>query len=118
MAVLASVKHPGKALCPVIDARRMEVYNAIYDASINCLKNISADIIDAHSYSQFEPFVCFGDGQSKLRSIWEDRNVYFDETIHASAKGQVNEAYRKFKKQSFEDVAYFEPFYLKDFVVK
>jgi tRNA threonylcarbamoyladenosine biosynthesis protein TsaB len=118
MAVLASLKYPGKILCPVIDARRMEVYNAIYDESLNVLKTISADIVNAETYSEFEPFVCFGDAQSKLQTIWAHRNVHFDETIHASARGQVNEAYLKFNRESFEDVAYFEPFYLKDFKTK
>ncbi len=118
LAVLASEKYPGKMLCPVIDARRMEVYNAIYSPSLDTLKKISADIIDSSSYSEYEPFLCFGDGQQKLQEIWTGRAIEFDEEIHSSAKGQVAEAFRRFNTSQFEDVAYFEPFYLKDFVTK
>lgn len=118
LAVLGAEKYPDQRLCPVIDARRMEVYNAIYDTSLSSLKGISADIIDNSSYLEFDPFVCFGDGQAKLQEIWQNRPVIFDESIHASAKGQVSEAFRKFQEGSVEDVAYFEPYYLKDFVTK
>ena len=118
LAVLAAEKYPEQRLCPVIDARRMEVYNAIYDSSLSLLKGISADIIDASSYLEFEPFVCFGDGQNKLLEVWRNRPINFDENIHASAKGQVKEAFRKFQDGLFEDVAYFEPYYLKDFISK
>lgn len=118
LAVLATEKHPGKVLCPVIDARRMEVYNAIYSPSLDMLKIISADIIDSSSYSEYEPLLCLGDGQQKLQEIWTGRAIEFDEEIHSSAKGQVAEAFRRFNNSQFEDVAYFEPFYLKDFVTK
>lgn len=118
LAVQAAEKHPGKKLCPVIDARRMEVYNAIYSPSMELLKGISADIIDPISYQEQEPFLCFGDGQQKLQEIWMNRSIEFDGDIHASAVGQVKEAYRRFQAAQFEDVAYFEPFYLKDFVTK
>lgn len=116
LSEIALLKHPNINLCPLIDARRMEVFNAIYNEKGEQIKPISADIIEADSYSEFEPFVYFGDGADKLQDIWKDKNCTIDSTILSSAKGQVNLAYKKFLAQDFEDVAYFEPFYLKDFV--
>jgi tRNA threonylcarbamoyladenosine biosynthesis protein TsaB len=115
LAQIASDKHPDINLCPVIDARRMEVFNAIFTNSLETLKVISADVIDEHSYLEFEPFVYFGDGATKLQESWEGRNCQIDSTILASASGQIPMATLKFQNNQFEDVAYFEPFYLKDF---
>ena len=116
LSEIALLKHTNTNLCPLIDARRMEVFNAIYNEKGEQLKAISADIIEETSYSAFEPFVYFGDGADKLQDIWKDKNCTIDSTILSSAKGQVNVAYKKFLAQDFEDIAYFEPFYLKDFV--
>lgn len=116
LATIAKEKHPEKNLCSLIDARRMEVFNAIYSPDFLPLKPISADIIDAVSYQEFEPFVYFGDGAEKLQEIWGNRNSIIDKTIHSSALGQIPLAYKKYKSQQFEDLAYFEPFYLKDFI--
>ena len=115
LAQIAQNKYPGYNLCPVIDARRMEVFNAIYTNSLEMLKVISADVIDEHSYLAFEPFIYFGDGATKLQESWEGRNCQIDSTILASASGQIPLATLKFQNNQFEDVAYFEPFYLKDF---
>jgi tRNA threonylcarbamoyladenosine biosynthesis protein TsaB len=115
LAQLAHDKHPDVNLCPVIDARRMEVFNAIYTFSLETLKVISADVIDENSYQEFEPFVYFGDGAAKLQEIWKDRNCQIDTSILASAIGQIPLATLKFQNNEVEDVAYFEPFYLKDF---
>ena len=116
MTQLARSKYPNQTLCPLIDARRMEVYNVFIDKAGIPLKEISADIIDEDSYSEFEPFVYFGDGAEKLQEIWNERNVTVDLSIKCSAVGQVEIAYQKFQQQQFEDVAYWEPFYLKDFI--
>jgi len=113
---VAREKHANGNLCAVIDARRMEVYNLIVDNNNQPLKEISADIIDESTYSAFDPFVCIGDGAEKLQDIWRDRSCQFDLSISASAKGQVSIAYSKFQTNDFEDVAYWEPFYLKDFI--
>lgn len=113
---IAKEKHDSINLCALIDARRMEVYNAIYDTNGKQIKEITADIIDQLSYSQFEPFVYFGDGAEKLNEIWQNKNCKADLSIKSSAKGQINLAYKKFLSKEFEDVAYFEPLYLKDFV--
>lgn len=116
LATLANTKHPGENLCALIDARRMEVFNAIYSPELLPLKQISADIIDADSYKEFEPFVYFGDGAEKLHAIWGNRDCEIDNSIHSSAIGQILLAFEKFNSQQYEDLAYFEPFYLKDFI--
>jgi tRNA threonylcarbamoyladenosine biosynthesis protein TsaB len=116
LAQIATKKHPGKRLCMAIDARRMEIFSAIYGDDLAVLKVISADIVDEQSYLEFEPFVVAGDSNEKLKTLWANRDILFDDTIHCSAAGQVVEATRKFSAGAFEDVAYFEPFYLKDFV--
>jgi tRNA threonylcarbamoyladenosine biosynthesis protein TsaB len=116
LAQLAQEKHPNTRLCMAIDARRMEIFSAIYGSDLGVLKGISADIVDENAYQEFEPFVVAGDSNEKLKTLWANRTIHFDDTIHCSAAGQVMEATRKFQAGDFEDVAYFEPFYLKDFV--
>lgn len=116
LAAQATQKHPGKTICAAIDARRMEIFSAIYQCNLTPLKAISADVIYADTYFAFEPFIICGDGAEKLQSIWKNRAIEFDTEIYSSVKGQVTQAYEKFQLAAFEDVAYFEPFYLKDFV--
>ncbi|MDR0803360.1 tRNA (adenosine(37)-N6)-threonylcarbamoyltransferase complex dimerization subunit type 1 TsaB [Fluviicola sp.] len=115
MAVLGKMKYPLLNLCPMIDARRMEVFSLITDAQGIILKTASADVLDENSYKDFEPFVCFGDGASKMQELWVKRRLTFDTELAPSAQGQVAIAFQKFGKQEFEDVAYFEPDYLKEF---
>jgi len=116
LAEIAKQKYSSTNLCPLIDARRMEVYNAIFSSEEKMIKPISADIIEDDSYSEFEPFIYFGDGAEKLVSIWSTKNCTIDLEIKSSAIGQADLAFKKFEANEFEDVAYFEPFYLKDFV--
>lgn len=116
LTALAALVDSDTNKCAVLDARRMEVYNCIFDAEGNKLKEITADIIDENSYREFEPFVFFGDGAEKLTEIWSNRNCTINSEIKSSAIGQVKIAYQKFQNEEFEDVAYFEPFYLKDFI--
>jgi tRNA threonylcarbamoyladenosine biosynthesis protein TsaB len=118
LAVLAKEKHPSTNLCAMIDARRKEVYCAIYTSDLALIKPITADILDEHSYKEYEPFVYFGDGAEKMQEDWQGRNCVADIELHASAKGQIALAFEKFQAKQFEDVAYFEPYYLKDFVTK
>lgn len=115
MAVPAQEKHPGKTLCPMIDARRMEVYSTIFGPSLDILKPLSADILDERSYADFEPFVFFGDGAAKVAELWNGRDVMLDAELRCTAAGQVKPAYAKFTAKEFENVAYFEPLYLKEF---
>lgn len=113
---VARLNHSSDTIVSMIDARRMEVFSAIYDAKGEEIKVISADVLDENSYELFLPFTVVGDAVSKVKTIWDNRRIQFDEQCIASAKGQVRIGYEKFQKQEFEDVAYFEPFYLKDFV--
>ena len=94
----------------------MEVYNSFYSSTNQLLKPISADIIEQNSYSEFEPFIYFGDGAEKLTELWKSRNCIADLSITSSAKGQAKLAFEKYQNEEFEDLAYFEPFYLMDFV--
>lgn len=116
LSALAELDDSNQTKSAVIDARRMEVYNCFFDADGNKLKEISADIIDENSYREFQPFTYFGDGAQKLEEVWKERSCTINTEIKSSAKGQVKIAYRKFQDSDFEDVAYFEPFYLKDFI--
>lgn len=122
MASLASEVYKGDTtyLCPMIDARRMEVYCAIYDKDLRVLKSISADIITEHIFDEIigdKKVVLFGDGAQKCKEVFKDKNNYiFTEQEFISAKGLIHSALKKWSKREFEDVAYFEPFYLKDFV--
>lgn len=113
---LAKEKYSKMNYCAVIDARRMEVYNLISDQESNRLKEISADIIDEDSYAEFTPFVCFGDGAEKLKDIWVNKDCIIDSSIKSSAVGQCKLAFQKYSNNDFVDVAYWEPFYLKDFI--
>lgn len=116
LANLAREKYPQQTLCPMIDARRMEVYSTMFAADGSVVKPMSADVLDENSYAAFEPFVFFGDGAPKMADLWKDRNTAFDGELRCSASGQVTLAFGKFTKQEVEDVAYFEPLYLKEFV--
>jgi len=105
--------------CPMLDARRMEVYNAIYDIEGNIIKNISAEIITEDSFMNIpvnKKIVIFGDGAFKCRDIIKRSNVYFDDSYRISASHMHIPAVQALKEHNFEDVAYFEPFYLKDFI--
>ena len=104
--------------CPMIDARRMEVYSAFFDINNTEVRKIQADIINENSYKKEleKKVVFFGDGSEKLIEKIKDKNAIFVSDIHPSAKNMGLLSYQKFTKSLFEDLAYFEPFYLKDFV--
>lgn len=116
LAAIAHEEYPELNICATIDAKRMEVFSAIYDKSSAVLKPLSADIIDETIYDEFIPFVVVGDGAAKLKEVWKDKNIQFDGEIISSAKGQIKLAFEKFNQSNFEDLAYFEPKYLKDFI--
>ena len=106
-------------LCPMIDARRMEVYSAIYDRALNPVKEVSADVIDADSYTEFlaaHPIYFFGNGASKCKEVIKHPNARFVDGIQPLARWMFPLADREFLNESFQDVAYFETFYLKEFV--
>lgn len=105
--------------CPMIDARRMEVYTAFYDKNGTQIRKIQADIIDHQSYLSYlenNTVLFFGNGSSKCRDAVTHPNAIFISGIITSAKNMIPLAERDFRLQKFVDVAYYEPFYLKDFV--
>ena len=107
--------------CPMIDARRMEVYTCVYDAQLNSKIHTQALIIDSLSIKTFDSFssICFfGDGMLKCKeAISLLQNAVCIDNIKASSQYMCALSYEKFLKQDFEDIAYFEPFYLKDFLI-
>jgi tRNA threonylcarbamoyladenosine biosynthesis protein TsaB len=106
--------------CPMLDARRMEVYCAVYDKEGKEIYPTSADIIDENSFSDILKnfrIVFFGDGAAKCREILSKRpNAVFADDVFPSAKNMIAIAEQQFREKRFENVAYFEPYYLKDFV--
>jgi tRNA threonylcarbamoyladenosine biosynthesis protein TsaB len=107
-------------LCPMIDARRMEVYTAVFDANGSRVKPTSAEIIDENSFADLlenNKIVFFGDGAEKCReALRNNSNAVFITGFVNSAADLTKKAFEKFKQKAFEDVAYFEPYYLKDFI--
>lgn len=105
-------------IIPLIDARRMEVYTAIFDGkSGEMISPTEAKILDENSFSELadKKILFIGDGAKKAQEILNLPNAEFKSDIYPSAKGLIKKAVEKFNQQDFEDVAYFEPFYLKDF---
>ena len=106
-------------LCPMIDARRMEVYSAIYDRALNPVKEVSADVIDADSYATYldeHPVYFYGNGAAKCKEVIKHPNARFLDGIQPLARWMFPLADRLYLNGEFQDVAYFEPFYLKEFV--
>jgi tRNA threonylcarbamoyladenosine biosynthesis protein TsaB len=107
-------------LCPMIDARRMEVYTALYSTDLKVSREIRAEIIDENSFrdelAQYQIWF-FGDGAAKCKPILGSHpNARFIDDFQPSAAHMVNIAEEKFHRSEFEDVVYFEPYYLKDFI--
>ncbi len=105
-------------LCPMIDARRMEVYTALYDANLNKISPTEAKIIDQESFAEQlkEHKICFfGSGADKCRDIITDANAVFVPNIVPKASDMGALATEAFDNKQFADVAYFDPFYLKEF---
>lgn len=108
-------------LCPMIDARRMEVYSAIYDRALNERRETRADIVDAGTYREYldhHPVYFFGNGAAKCMETINHPNARLIDGIDPLAKYMFPIAERKWVSEDFEDVAYFVPYYLKDFVAK
>lgn len=106
-------------LCPMIDARRMEVYAAIYDRALKPVREIAADIVDENTYAEFldqHPVYFFGDGAAKCKEQITHPNAHFIDGIRPLAGMMFPLAEKAIAEKDFKDVAYFEPFYLKEFV--
>jgi tRNA threonylcarbamoyladenosine biosynthesis protein TsaB len=109
----------GMLFCPMLDARRMEVYFAIYDQAGFKTKDIAAEVINENSFSDIldiQPIIFFGDGAMKCRDVIRHKNAIFAENFSISASYMQNPVIEAFNNNAFEDVAYFEPLYLKDFI--
>ncbi len=106
--------------CPMIDARRMEVFTAVFDAEGNRVKPTSAEIIDQNSFSDLlktNKIIFFGDGAAKCGEVLgANPNAQIVPDFHNSACHLTKKATEKFINKDFEDMAYFEPYYLKDFI--
>lgn len=104
-------------LCPMVDARRMEVYAQIFDIDGKAVSDVVAEVVTEESFTQWRSqgrFVIFGNGAKKCADVLPDAIV---ENVVPSARGIVRLAEEAFNAGKFEDLAYFEPFYLKDFIV-
>ncbi len=105
--------------CPMIDARRMEVYASIYDGQGELIRETKAEIIDEQSYLEFlndKQMIFFGDGADKCKEVITHPNALFVPEFSPSAAFMADVVLAKFNSTNFEDTAYFEPFYLKDFI--
>lgn len=105
--------------CPMLDARRMEVYTALFDRENRTVSGTKAEILDEHSFADIltkGKVYFFGNGSGKLRPLLTSSNACYPEDTETSAAHLAEIAEQKFRKKQFEDTAYFEPFYLKDFI--
>lgn len=118
---VTSVAEMGSILCPMIDARRMEVYSMLTDSSLKVLQTIQPEIIDEQSYSQIlndKKITFFGNGAAKCKGVISHPNALFIDDIIPSAVSLGELASLKFERAEFEDLIHFEPLYLKEFQFK
>lgn len=106
-------------IIPMIDARRMEVYSAIFDKNHQKIRETKAEIITQESFLELNETIYFvGDSSQKAKTVFQKDNfIFLDDVIYPSAQQMTKKSYTLFTKNRFEDVAYFEPFYLKDFMI-
>ncbi|MBO4463418.1 MAG: tRNA (adenosine(37)-N6)-threonylcarbamoyltransferase complex dimerization subunit type 1 TsaB [Prevotella sp.] len=108
-------------LCPMLDARRMEVYSAVYDRALHEVRGVQADVVSADTYREWldqRPVYFFGPGAKKCMDIIQHPNAHLIDDIQPVARWMQPLAERRLLNGQTEDVAYYEPFYLKDFVAK
>ena len=108
-------------IVPMIDARRMEVYAQVFDRSLKTIRPIHADIVDENTYQEYldkGPVYFFGNGAEKCMKVINHPNAHLITGIEALAKNMLPLAEKRIAEEKFEDVAYYVPFYLKDFVAK
>jgi tRNA threonylcarbamoyladenosine biosynthesis protein TsaB len=104
-------------LCPMIDARRMEVFAAVYDKSLNDIQSPINIVLDEHSFSELlkeKTITFFGNGSDKFKAIIKHQNAFF-QSLEMNVLSMISLSYGKFVKQDFTDLAYSQPFYGKDF---
>lgn len=108
-------------LCPMVDARRMEVYSAFFNTELKRIKETSADIIEETSYADYlknNTLVFFGSGAGKCQNTLKHPNAVFDYELKPSTRFMAALAEEQYQNKDFVDTAYFEPFYLKNFIAK
>lgn len=113
-------KDAADIIIPVLDARRMEVYSAVFDKDMQRLRETEAEIINENSFGEFTKkgkLLLLGSGAEKCRALLKNTNFIFDTTVVPSAREMVALSHTKYCAKDFEDVAYFEPYYLKDFMI-
>jgi tRNA threonylcarbamoyladenosine biosynthesis protein TsaB len=119
--LLREIPEDDALLCPMLDARRMEVYAGIYTRALKPVREIGADVVTAETYKEYldaHPVYFFGNGAKKCMDIINHPNAHLIEGIEPLAKWMQPLAERRLLNERFEDVAYFVPYYLKDFVAK
>ena len=115
------VEEEDALLCPMLDARRMEVYAQILDRGLKEIRPIHADVVEADTYKEWldaHPVYFFGNGAAKCNDVITHPNAHFISGIEPLAKNMMPLAEKRNANEKWEDVAYFVPFYLKDFVAK
>jgi tRNA threonylcarbamoyladenosine biosynthesis protein TsaB len=120
LAALASqVKNVDGFIIPMIDARRMEVYSAIFNSNLEKVREVKAEILTSESFSDIDEKLYFiGDCAMKAKTVLTKGNhIFLDEIIYPSANEMSALSFDKFQKNDTVDVAYFEPYYLKDFMI-
>jgi tRNA threonylcarbamoyladenosine biosynthesis protein TsaB len=105
-------------IIPMIDARRMEVYSAIFTSKLDKIREVQAEILTENSFEGVSETIHFvGDCAEKAKTVLTNTNfIFHEEIIYPSANEMSGFSYQKFQQGKFEDVAYFEPYYLKDFM--
>ncbi|MEL1239528.1 tRNA (adenosine(37)-N6)-threonylcarbamoyltransferase complex dimerization subunit type 1 TsaB [Flavobacterium flavipallidum] len=118
-ALAAQVQVESGLIIPMLDARRMEVYSAVFSADLELKRAIEAQIISEDSFKEYAETLYFiGDCASKCKEVLSQPNfVFLVDIVYPSAKEMSAFSFEKFLKNDFVDVAYFEPYYLKDFMV-
>lgn len=118
-AMFRADAEPDALICPMIDARRMEVYAAVYDRALRTVRDTGADIVDENTYKEYldqHPVYFFGEGAAKCKERITHPNAHFIDNIRPLASMMFPLAEKAIAENDFKDVAYFEPFYLKEFV--
>jgi len=117
--VLAEQVEDEAIIIPLLDARRMEVYSAVFSSEKKQLRETRAEILSTESFSSFlaqGKTIFIGNGVAKFQAICAHENAEFRTNITPSSNNMAQIAFKKYQNDAFEDVAYFEPYYLKDFI--
>ncbi|OIQ40960.1 MAG: tRNA (adenosine(37)-N6)-threonylcarbamoyltransferase complex dimerization subunit type 1 TsaB [Bacteroidetes bacterium MedPE-SWsnd-G1] len=107
-------------IIPMLDARRMEVYSAIFDVNFKAIREVQAQVLDEFSFQSYlieKPVYFIGDGVAKTKELIKNSNAHFIQDKLPSSREMASISNAKYLENQFEDVAYFEPYYLKDFLV-